>query len=217
MLEHDLFAFLETAADAAFAVDQHGLICSWNRAAEKLFGHPASSVLQKPCSTLFQGRGPEGTTVCCQDCLVRQCGAEHRPTEHFDLEVNTRGGRRLWVNISILLHRDARSGRTLHVHLARDITVRKHQEELSGKLLNAARDLTALAQGPGGLTPVLPLSHQEKNVLRHLAEGQGPREAARALHISDRTLRNHLHHANRKLGTHSRLEAVLLASRRGML
>jgi len=217
LLEHDLFALLETTADAAFAVDQRGLICSWNRAAEKLFGHAASSVLQKPCSALFQGRGPEGGTVCCQDCLVLQCGAERRPMEQFDLEVNSRGGRRLWVNISILLHRDARSGHTLHVHLARDISTRKQKEELSGKLLNAARDLTALTQDPGGSAPVLPLSQQERNVLRLLAEGQGPREAARALKISDRTLRNHLHHANRKLGTHSRLEAVLLASRRGML
>ena len=146
-----------------------------------------------------------------------QCGAERRPMEQFDLEVNSRGGRRLWVNISILLHRDARSGHTLHVHLARDISTRKQKEELSGKLLNAARDLTALTQDPGGSAPVLPLSQQERNVLRLLAEGQGPREAARALKISDRTLRNHLHHANRKLGTHSRLEAVLLASRRGML
>ena len=216
MLEHDLFAFLETTADAAFTVDERGLICSWNRAAEKLFGHTASSVLQKPCSTLFQGRGPEGTTVCCQDCLVLQCGAEQRPIEHYDLEVNGRSGR-LWVNISILQHRDARSGRTLHVHLARDITLRKKKEELSGKLLGAAKDLAALPEDAGGMAPVAPLSEQEKKVLRLLGEGKGAREAARALKISDRTLRNHLHHANQKLGTHSRLEAVLLAAKRGML
>lgn len=217
MFDHDLFALLDSTADAAFAVDQRGLICSWNHAAEKLFGYPASSVLQKPCAALFQGRAPEGAQFCCQDCLILQCGSEKRPPENYDLEVNGRGGHRLWVNISILLHHDARSGRTLHVHLARNITSRKHKEELSGKLLNAARELTALAQAPAGSTPNLPLSHQERNVLRLLAEGQDPRATARALRISDRTLRNHLHHVNRKLGTRTRLEAVLLASRRGLL
>lgn len=217
MFEYELFALLEGTGDAAFAVDEQGLICSWNRAAEKLYGYPASAVLQKPCATLLQGRGAEGNIVCCEDCNVLKCGAEHRPVEHYDLEVIGRGGRRLWVNISILVHQDTRSGRRLHVHLARDITLRKKKEELSGKLLSAAKDLAALPEDAAGLAPVAPLSDQEKRVLRLLREGKGAREAARALKISDRTLRNHLHHANQKLGTHSRLEAVLLAAKRGML
>lgn len=217
MLEHELFSLLENTGDAAFTVDEQGLICSWNRAAEKLFGFPASTVLQKPCASLFQGRGAEGTMVCSEDCVVLKCGAERRPMEHYDLEVSGRGGQRLWLNISILVHQDTRSGRRLHVHLARDITLRKKKEELSGKLLSAAKDLAALPESAAGRAPVTLLSEQEKRVLRLLGEGKGAREAARALKISDRTLRNHLHHANQKLGTHSRLEAVLMAARRGML
>jgi DNA-binding CsgD family transcriptional regulator len=35
--------------------------------------------------------------------------------------------------------------------------------------------------------------------------------------ISSQTLRNHLYHVNRKLGTHNRLEAVVHAVRRGLI
>ncbi|HKU61032.1 MAG TPA: LuxR C-terminal-related transcriptional regulator [Gemmatimonadales bacterium] len=41
--------------------------------------------------------------------------------------------------------------------------------------------------------------------------------SARRLKISAQTLRNHLHHINRKLRTHNRLEAVTHAQRRGLL
>ena len=37
MLEQELFDLLEGTSDAAFAVTDQGEICSWNKAAEKLF------------------------------------------------------------------------------------------------------------------------------------------------------------------------------------
>ena len=60
----ELFTLLESTADAAFSVDELGMIRSWNRAAEKLFGYPSAKVLDHPCAALFQGRGPTG-----QRCL----------------------------------------------------------------------------------------------------------------------------------------------------
>jgi PAS domain-containing protein len=42
VLTRDMFRLLEGTADATFAVDQQGVICSWNRAAEKLFGYQPS-------------------------------------------------------------------------------------------------------------------------------------------------------------------------------
>ncbi|MGH9605162.1 MAG: LuxR C-terminal-related transcriptional regulator [Terracidiphilus sp.] len=40
---------------------------------------------------------------------------------------------------------------------------------------------------------------------------------AKALKISPQTLRNHLHHINRKLRTHNRLEAVTHAQQRHLI
>lgn len=217
MLVSELFALLDTTADAAFTVDEQGTILSWNRAAEELFGYPSSAVLRKPCASLFQGRGALGNIVCTEDCGVLRCADARRPTENYDLEVKSRGGRRLWVNISILVFEDARSGRRLHIHLARDITTRRKKEELAGRVLGAAKELVSLPESSGAAAPVSPLSAQEKRVLSLLSEGKSPEQVARTLKITDRTLRNHVHHANQKLGTRNRLEAVIHAVKRGLI
>lgn len=217
MLESELFLLLERTADAAFTVDEQGVIRSWNRAAEKLFGYPSSAVLQKPCAHLFQGRGPLGNIVCEEDCGVLQCAGAHREVENYDLEVEGQGGRRLWVNISIIVFYDPRLNHRLHIHLARDITSRKKKDDLTQKVLGAMKDLVALPEVPSAATPASPLSAQEKRILALLSEGKSPAEVARGLGITERTLRNHLHHANQKLGTRSRLEAVTHAVRRGLI
>lgn len=217
MLKSELFSLLEGTADAAFAVDEQGIIRSWNRAAEKLFGYPSSAVLQKPCANLVQGHGSQGNIVCKEGCNVLQCAAAGRETENYDLQVIGRGGRRLWVNISIILFRDARSGHRLHIHLARDITSRKRKDELALKVLDAAKELTELPESPGALAPVSPLTVQEKRVLSLFSEGKSPQQVAQTLKITDHTLRNHLHHANQKLGTRNRLEAVIHAAKRGLI
>ena len=45
MLETELFALLEQTADAAYTVTESGEICSWNGAAERLFGWSREEVL----------------------------------------------------------------------------------------------------------------------------------------------------------------------------
>jgi len=217
MLRSEVFALLEGTADAAFTVDELGVICSWNRAAENLFGYPASSAVQKSCADLFQGRGPLGNVVCKENCSVLQCSGAHRPIDNYDLEVKGRNGQRLWVNISIIVYEDPRTKHRLHLHLARDITARKKREELTRKVIEATEELVTLPRVPGASPAVSPLSEQEVRVLRLLSEGKNPAEVMRALKISPRTLRNHLHHANQKLGTGSRLEAVIHAVKRGLI
>jgi PAS domain S-box-containing protein len=51
MLEIELFNLLEGTSDAAFAVTDQGEICSWNKAAEKLFGYTAEEALNKTCAS----------------------------------------------------------------------------------------------------------------------------------------------------------------------
>jgi PAS domain S-box-containing protein len=217
MLESDLFTLLNGTADAAFTVDEQGLICSWNQAAERLFGYPASAVLHKPCADLLQGIGSLGAPVCSQACAVIECAVGPQGIPNYDLEVKARGGQRIWVNTSILVFQDNRTKRRLVVHLARDITQRKKNEELTQKVLQTAKQLASLPNEPGRPAPVSPLTKQEQHVLRLLADGKTPTEAARILKITPRTLRNHIHHANQKLKTRNRLEAVIHAIRRGLI
>jgi PAS domain S-box-containing protein len=217
MLERELFALLEGTADGAFAVDEQGLICSWNRAAEKLFGYKKSEVLAKPCAPLFQGRGSLGTQICAEPCSVIECAVERREVSSYDMEVDTRAAGKVWVNVSILVFHDDRTRRHLVVHLVRDVTARKKSEHLAEKLVSVAREISELPDNAEGLPPASPLTEQERHVLELLAKGKSPAQVARELRIAPRTLRNHLHHANQKLHTRNRLEAVMQAARRGFI
>lgn len=217
MLERELFAVLEGTADAAFTVDEQGLVCSWNHAAEKLFGHTASAVLDKPCADLFQGRDAYGTPVCSEHCNIIECAVKHHETPNYDMEVNSQSGKKVWVNISILVFHDERTNHNLVVHMARDISHRKRQEDVTRQLVQLAKDVASLSDDAGAVAPVSPLTEQERKVLRLLAAGTSPARLAQELEITPRTLRNHIHHVNQKLHTRNRLEAVMQACRRKLI
>ena len=217
MLEGELHKLLEGTADAAFVVDAQGVTRSWNQAAERLLGYRAADAIGQPCAGLIEGRGALGTLVCEHDCHVLQCLATGCEIPNFDLQAKAASGHSVWVNVSILRFYDPRTRRHLAVHLMRDIAGRKKTEELGRKLLEAAKDLLALAADPAPAAPVLPLTEQEQKLLRSLATGRRSAEVARELGITERTLRNHLYHVNRKLRTKNRLEAVIHAARRGLI
>jgi len=64
---------------------------------------------------------------------------------------------------------------------------------------------------------VEPLSSRELEVLRHLAEGLSNKEIARTLGISENTIKFHVNAILGKLGAQSRTEAVVRATRAGLL
>ncbi|HWB87138.1 MAG TPA: PAS domain S-box protein [Bryobacteraceae bacterium] len=217
MLEGELFAFLERTADAAFAVTDSGEIRFWNKAAEKLFGYSAAEVLNRSCREILDGRGTLGTPACSGDRSVQHCAAQNCVIPDFDLEVKTKSGERLWVNVSTVLFEDTRRTRQLVVHMARDISRRKKNEELLSSILDFSRQLASAAGRTNGTVPVSPLSEQERRVLRLFANARNSAEIARELGITLPTLRNHLHSINEKLHTHNRLEAVMHALKRGLI
>src|SRR2546429_9290506 len=84
-------------------------------------------------------------------------------------------------------------------------------------MVEVARQLVALAGDEAHHAPIEPLSEQECRILKLFADGRSAATIARKLNISAQTLRNHLHHINRKLRTHTRLEAVTHAQHRGLI
>ena len=219
MLETELFTLLEQTADAAYTVTKDGEICSWNRAAERLFGYPATEVLGRHIEEVFDAFDALGTEplVGRDETAVRDPEASGSGIPHFDLDVRTRSGARLWVNVSTIVFDNRRTGRRLLVRLARDITQSRLNATLVTRLLDAARQIVALADDPSQHAPVAALTDHERRILTLFAEGNNSASIARKLGISAQTLRNHLHHINRKLRTHSRLEAVTHAQQRGLI
>jgi PAS domain S-box-containing protein len=217
MLEAELFAFLAGASDGVFVVRQSGEICYWNRAAQGLFGFSDEEVLGKTCSELLHGVGALGTQVCLEHCVELQGSLKPKSMPNFDLNVTTRDGERKWVNISTVPFLNRRTQSTLIVHLARDISVQKSREEAFHKMIAVSREVCAMENSTNGAAPVSPLSSQESEILRMFAAGKDAPHIAKALGISPQTLRNHLHHINKKLRTHNRLEAVTHAAQRHLI
>jgi len=217
MLEAELFAFLENTADAVFAVRETGDICFWNHAAEALFGHPAEEVLGKTCSNVLHGIGALGTDVCHEGCVHSQSAKPATPIPNFDLNVTTRAGGRIWVNLSSISYLNQRTGKSLLVHLVRDIDAQKKREEMFDRMVAVSKEVVKLEDTVTGTAPVVPLSSQELEILRMFARGATAVRVAKTVGISPQTLRNHLHHINQKLRTHNRLEAVTHALQRRLI
>jgi PAS domain S-box-containing protein len=219
MLEPELYALLEQTADAAYTVTEQGQICSWNRSAERLFGYPASEVLGRHIEEVFDAYDDLGTEplVGGAETAVRNPDASGEGIPHFDLDVRTRSGARLWVNVSTIVFDNRRTGRRLLVRLARDVTQSRINATLLNRMVEIARQLVALTDDASQHAPVEALTKHERRILTLFAEGSSSASITRKLGISAQTLRNHLHHINRKLRTHSRLEAVTHAQQRGLI
>ncbi|RAJ44048.1 LuxR family two component transcriptional regulator [Kitasatospora sp. SolWspMP-SS2h] len=80
------------------------------------------------------------------------------------------------------------------------------QPELAAALL--AEDLPAVPQGRGGT-----LTDREREVLSHIADGRSNREIARALHLSEKTVKTHVSNILMKLDVADRTQAALWAVR----
>jgi PAS domain S-box-containing protein len=61
------------------------------------------------------------------------------------------------------------------------------------------------------------LTPRQHEVLLLLADGASTDQIAEGLHLSKETVRNHVRHILRALGAHSRLEAVAVAHREGLI
>ena len=217
MLERQLAELLEGTTDAAFTVDLQGDIRTWNKAAENLFGYPASNAVGNACATLLKGRVDSLTPVCCESCDVLECIRSGRDVSNFDMEISTRAGRRLWVNVSLLVTYDEHTERRLIIHMMRDIRRRKKAEQLTREMFRIAKSLVNSAEQSGELPPMVPLTSQEKKILSLMIDGKATKEVAAELQISMSTLRNHISHINQKLHAKNRTEAVMKALKRGII
>src|SRR5213594_576990 len=88
MLETELFTLLEQTADAAYTVTEGGEICSWNRAAERLFGYSASEVLHRNIDAVLEARDTLGTSALAggPEAATRRWDGTSGGIPNFDLE-----------------------------------------------------------------------------------------------------------------------------------
>jgi DNA-binding NarL/FixJ family response regulator len=120
----------------------------------------------------------------------------------------------------VTLNDVARSGAVGHMTKGRGLTevVDSVRAAASGEILFAPSELQRLLLESASARKIVePLTGRELEVLRLLASGTSTTAAAESLGISTATLRAHVQAVLRKLGAHSRLEAVAEAARLGLV
>ena len=197
---------LARAADGAFAIGPAGSVVLWNRAAERILGWSAKEVLGRPCCEVLVGSDVNGNRLCYQGCHVMSLVEQGEAVQHFEMQTRAKTGKSVWLDISILEVPAANGGRSLTVHLFRDVTATKALLDLVGERLASP------AASNGDEAPLL--TKRELEILQLMASGANTKVLAERLHVSRATIRNHAQNIFAKLGVHSRLEAVAYATQR---
>jgi PAS domain S-box-containing protein len=129
-----LAAIVESSDDAIVSKTLEGIITSWNRGAEKIFGYTPAEAIGQHISLIIplERRAEE------DDVLAHLRRGEK--IDHFETERQTKDGRRLNISLTVSPIKDS-TGRIIGASkVARDITERKRGEE---QLLEAKREAEA--------------------------------------------------------------------------
>ena len=213
----DLLEQLSHTGDGVFVIDSRHRIILWNQAAEALLGYRAEDVLGKYCHEIIRARDNSGILVCSQWCSDFQLASKQQWPPHKNVCASTRDGREIWIDVSTLAVLSPRRELSSLVHIFRQNGEPHSFSTASVKFpVSTAEeepDRGVIAQlAEEALSPPS-LTRRERMVLLHLAQGFSTETTAELLFISPITVRNHIQNILQKLGAHSRLEAVALASR----
>jgi len=122
-LQQRLCAIVESSDDAIIAKDLNGVILSWNRGAERIFGYKADEMIGKHISVLA---APDRLDEI-PDILDRLRRGER--VEHFKTKRRAKDGRILTVSLTVSPLIDPRGGIIGASKVARDITISESQAE----------------------------------------------------------------------------------------
>jgi PAS domain S-box-containing protein len=139
-----LAAIVESSDDAIASKDLDGIVTSWNRAAERLFGYAAEEMVGRPIAVLAApGREDEMPAILAH---VRR----GERVDHFETVRRRKDGGLVEVSLTVSPVRDRRGRVVGASKVARDITGRRAAEErqrlLLGELRHRVKNLLALVQ-----------------------------------------------------------------------
>lgn len=212
----DTGTLIASTGCAAFGADADGRILTWNRAAEEMLGHSSEEVIGRPCHEVVCGHDLFGNRFCDCPCSVHNMARRGEPVYHFEMHIRHASGAQLRAGVCTLVLGEPSGSKYQIVHLfqpavgGNGVTGEDADSDNNGidRPNHAVR--TEAHEAPL-LTP------REMEVLKLLNQGEPTRSISTVLDISVTTVRNHIQGILRKLGAHSRLEAVSIARRHGLL
>ena len=214
---------ISRSGEAVFAIDSSDRVVLWNKKCEELLGKPARRVLGKRCDEVIGGRDAQGNIYCYRNCPVA-FQARERPAEpvaRFPLTIKTGGGKTKQVEMSMFAIPSYHPALAIVVHVLRDGKAKKTSALEKGLEKGLEKEAAPPREPLWPMTtkegePVT-LTAREKEILRHMAQGQSAPTIGKELFISTVTVRNHIQAILRKLDVHSKLEAVVFAFQKGLV
>lgn len=119
----ELAAIVESSEDAIIGKTLEGIITSWNRGAEKIFGYTAAEAIGEPLLILF----PPDRQHEEEGILARIARGE--TVQHFDTLRVRKDGREIFISATISPLRDGNGNVIGASKIARDITAQKLADE----------------------------------------------------------------------------------------
>jgi len=132
-----LASIVESSGDAIVSKDLNGIIVSWNRAAENLFGYAAEEVIGKSITILI----PE--ELHDEEPKILERIRRGDSLDHYETIRQRKDGSRLPVSLSVSPVRDAHGTIVGASKIARDITARKQAEHERDRIEGELRELSA--------------------------------------------------------------------------
>jgi PAS domain S-box-containing protein len=127
-----LAAIVSNSDDAIISKDTNGVITSWNRGAENIFGYSAQEAIGKAIHFLLPLERLEEEATILNKILKGE------RVEHIETERVCKGGRRITISVTISPIFDSQGEVIGASKIARDIT---SQKEMQQKLLEANKEL----------------------------------------------------------------------------
>jgi len=193
-LEEDalrLAAIVESSDDAIASKDLNGIVTTWNRSAEKMFGYRAEEIIGKPITLIIPEELQQDETVILSK--IRR----GEKIEHFETVRLRKDGQRIDVSVTISPMKDDYGNVIGAAKIVRDITEKKKIDRalrITEKLAAAGRLAATIAHEVNNpleaVTNLVYLAkvdaHKPERVEEYL--GMAGRELDRVAHITRQTL-----------------------------
>lgn len=117
-----LVAIVESSDDAIISKDLHGVVTSWNPAAERMFGFTATEMIGRPITTIIPPEMRDDET------RILQTISRGERIEHFETVRVHKNGDRVEVSLTVSPVKDEAGRIVGAAKIARDITERRKAE-----------------------------------------------------------------------------------------
>lgn len=214
-------SFSYQTPEGVVEMDTTGKILSANPSAEEILGYASGEMAGKPCYETCQGHDLSGNRYCFPNCTVMEMAKRNEPVQNFDIQVLTRAGKKIWLNVTTLL--ESNGSYTVDsriIHIFRKVPSPMGAEYFFRQIpdlnetLNKSQGLLQSYQKTnhvGSVAKQFGLSPRETEVFKLLTEGHGTHEMGGMLKLKTTTVRTHIQRILKKLNVHSMLEAVAMA------